>query len=801
MDLSILKKIRLSFFILLLVVVTGCSVWDSFTTYFNLYYNTSESFEKAEEQIYAQQRSLFSTKSLTIPGTANTELEKVIEKCSIILQYHSETGYVEDALLMLGKSFYYKSNYQKAQRKFEELFFIAQLESSNALEAELWIGKCQMKLKQYNDALVTLHNVRQAALEEDEELIVQKAFIQEIIYKVTTEDYTGAIALANEFMEVSDDDEIKAEVWYEIGNLNIIIDDVQNAILAYNNVFEYSPDFDLEIDAKLKYGQALRDGEQSETALSVFEDMRSEDKYENKLAEIDFEIGKTYAFLERYDDAIDQLIEVDTTYKNSESSGAAKYEIGMIYESGLNQLDSAAVYYKKAATSTLSPEYLILAREKNQLFTRYVTLRTDLNKYGKQIFYYEHPDEFIKDSISYVEDSLSIAEEIASVKELQEIWSGLDSMWVVVDTTGAFQDTLKTLDSLIIRDTTFTYRNRDTLYTQLNDTLYSDSAIVFVFDSLFSDPSMLTPLEKQEYEMEKREREQRERQLTAELPDTLKFKNNPPRRPTISKDSLEIVIVKNQLQLGNLFLAELNIPDSAYWYYLSNLTTYPNTTYHASTLYAMGSYYLTVDNKKRADSLFNIIYENYKNERIVNAAANKINKPLIDLDYDPAEEKYFEAESLMLLEDYAGAISGFYNVHITYPGSPFAPKALYTCGWILENELLLLDSAAAYYDSLIANYPTSEYVRIIAPKLTMYKQDLRKKELALQDSLYALENGLDSLATDSILVQVEETYQDTIEVAFDDETQSEIKEDEQVITETSEIPVIKEPIWNPRRRR
>jgi len=171
------------------------------------------------------------------------------------------------------------------------------------------------------------------------------------------------------------------------------------------------------------------------------------------------------------------------------------------------------------------------------------------------------------------------------------------------------------------------------------------------------------------------------------------------------------------------------------------------------------------------------------------------------LDYDPAEEKYFEAESLMLLEDYAGAISGFYNVHITYPGSPFAPKALYTCGWILENELLLLDSAAAYYDSLIANYPTSEYVRIIAPKLTMYKQDLRKKELALQDSLYALENGLDSLATDSILVQVEETYQDTIEVAFDDETQSEIKENEQVITETSEIPVIKEPVWNPRRRR
>jgi tetratricopeptide (TPR) repeat protein len=399
MGFSILKKIRFSFFLLLLVVVTGCSVWNSFTTYFNLYYNTTESFEKAEEQIYAQQRSMFSTQSLTVPGTANTELDKVIEKCSNILQFHSETGYVEDALLML---------------------------------------------------------------------------------------------LANEFMEVSDDDEIKAEVWYEIGNLNIIIEDVQNAILAYNNVFEFSPGFDLETDARLKYGQALRDGEQSETALSVFDDMRSKDKYENKVAEVDFEIGKTYASLERYDNAIDQLIMVDSTYRNTESSGAAKYEIGMIYESGLKQLDSAAVYYKKASTSSLPQAYLIPVREKNQLFTRYINLRNNLNNYDKQFFYSEHPDEFIKDSTRYVEDSLAIAEEIASVKELQDIWAGLDSMWVVEDTTGAFQDTLKTLDSLIIRDTTFTYRNRDTLYAQLNDTLYSDSAIVFVFDSLFSDPSMLT---------------------------------------------------------------------------------------------------------------------------------------------------------------------------------------------------------------------------------------------------------------------------------------------------------------------
>ena len=73
--------------------------------------------------------------------------------------------------------------------------------------------------------------------------------------------------------------------------------------------------------------------------------------------------------------------------------------------------------------------------------------------------------------------------------------------------------------------------------------------------------------------------------------------------------------------------------------------------------------------------------------------------------------------------------------------------------------------------------------------------------MALQDSLYAMEQTLDSLATDSTLVQVEETFQDTIEVAFDDRTLNEIKQDEQVTTENSEVQVNKEPVWNPRRRR
>ena len=76
----ILKTSRLYpvFLILAAFFISGCSVWNNFTTYFNLYYNTSELFEQAEITIKEQKQDLFATTELTIPGSANQLLVKVV---------------------------------------------------------------------------------------------------------------------------------------------------------------------------------------------------------------------------------------------------------------------------------------------------------------------------------------------------------------------------------------------------------------------------------------------------------------------------------------------------------------------------------------------------------------------------------------------------------------------------------------------------------------------------------------------------------------------------------------------------
>ena len=105
------KKIVTLLMIGIALSFSGCSVWEDFTTYFNLYYNTTDLFDQAETAIKESQKDPFSLVEVPLPGNAQTLLAKVIEKCSKILQFQSKSSFVDNALLMVGKCFYYQKNY------------------------------------------------------------------------------------------------------------------------------------------------------------------------------------------------------------------------------------------------------------------------------------------------------------------------------------------------------------------------------------------------------------------------------------------------------------------------------------------------------------------------------------------------------------------------------------------------------------------------------------------------------------------------------------------------------------------
>jgi TolA-binding protein len=466
-----------------------------------------------------------------------------------------------------------------------------------------------------------------------------------------------------------------------MGKLYNLLNDPQNAILAFQQVLDYSPSYDIEFNARLELGKAYREAGQPEKALNIFDDMSSRKNYSEFYDQIDLELGTTQVDLKNYKEAYNYFKTVDTGFTNSKSAGIAKYKLGELYQYYFFNFDSASYYYSKSVTSRLPEEFILSANDKIQKFRKYKTLSDNISQNYKKLEYVENPESFVKDSIAY------------------------------------YSDTVKT-ENPVSTETNISSDNRR---GRFNDRRFSE-------------------MSKSEIQASN---------TTAQKTG----KGIPPIRPNISADSIKSLLVQNLFELGNLFFTEFNLPDSAYYYYSKVLNDYPDSKYQARTMYALGSYYLTINENAKADSLFNIIYDNYKNENVVNAAANKLNKPLIDLNYDPAVSLYDSAEKRLTNKNYTASLKEFYNIYKSYPQSTLAPKALYATGWILENQLNMPDSAALFYDTLTARYPKTVYAVKISKGIDFYNQEKARIKKAYEDSLALVKKArLDSLKADSLRV-------------------------------------------------
>jgi len=85
--------------------------YENVVSYFNTYYNAEVAFDDAMKDVQATQgRAKVDDvlEPVALTPSANQKFTTVIEKCSKLLQYHPTSSYVDDALLMIWKAYYYQ---------------------------------------------------------------------------------------------------------------------------------------------------------------------------------------------------------------------------------------------------------------------------------------------------------------------------------------------------------------------------------------------------------------------------------------------------------------------------------------------------------------------------------------------------------------------------------------------------------------------------------------------------------------------------------------------------------------------
>ena len=370
------------------LLFAGCAVFeavgDFFSTgysntvaYFNVYYNASRTFDEAESEVQTAavtagtSSALLSDKLPPVPASTKQKFGLVIDKCSKILAFHATSSFVDDALLLIGKSYYYLGDFLKAERKFSELLSRYPNEST-APEGQLWLMRTYARLGKDNELLTAGDILIPASSNAGDDEIAGEAL--SLVAAVEAKQgktqeaighYERAADLSGGAAEWEIDERI-GDLWYTLGNDQESASYLQKAVDGTDDPL-------VRHRAGLALVQAYRDLGDHARANEVCDELLGDYRLLKYTA--DFELEKARLKVDEGDtlQAMDLFREIDSTNANTPAGGTAAYEYAELNRTYARNYEEAEAAYGRALVGS-PPDIAALARAKSAALRRYANL-------------------------------------------------------------------------------------------------------------------------------------------------------------------------------------------------------------------------------------------------------------------------------------------------------------------------------------------------------------------------------------------------------------------------------------------
>lgn len=354
---------------------------ENFSTYFNTYFMASSDYEEAfnlyRTSIVASFNRRLDSLNITPPvsNEIKDKLNKVIERASKVIQLHKNSKYLDDAVLLIGKSYFYLGDYLQAERKFNE--FLTNLSGSKLYdEAIYYLGVTKMKLGKTEEASTILKNIVKSAKDNE---VRSEAAGELGINAFGKKNYKDAIDYFRESINYTKDNDNKALKQFILARIFSLYEPTK-ASKEFSKVLDYSSDFDLVFYARLNYSKALDIDKQFNKANEELENLsrkyREVPEYK-QLAEL--ELANNLYYQKKYKDAITAYFDVVIDYPSTVAASDAYYYLANHYETVDNNYLKALVNYKKATEENSASDYLSFSRKKAEVFTRYFALHQKID--------------------------------------------------------------------------------------------------------------------------------------------------------------------------------------------------------------------------------------------------------------------------------------------------------------------------------------------------------------------------------------------------------------------------------------
>jgi TolA-binding protein len=324
---------------MLIAVFSSCA-------YFNTVYNAKNYFR--------QGKKLVRHDTLTIDSE---NFDKAIEKSTSIIVKYPNTGWIDDALFMMGASYYYKGDFSRSVEKLDFLI-LNYPESGFRQEAQYLIGLAYYKLKKYGSAIIALEDAMQS------KKFRKRAQIALIYVYYADGSYARLYEVADTLLKEKLDYDEQRTVLRFVGIAQFTEGHYEEALDTAKRLLGITRDEGERRELKLRIAEIyLQIGEYD--LCRSFVEGEQESPFKDLLADLCVATGKAEEAKQLYSELAQS--------KDANVSAEAYFELAQIYEEA-DSLDQAVAYYDSALVKSPNSEYGLNARKKSDVLKRMQSL-------------------------------------------------------------------------------------------------------------------------------------------------------------------------------------------------------------------------------------------------------------------------------------------------------------------------------------------------------------------------------------------------------------------------------------------
>lgn len=376
-----------------LLLTAGCRTtlprqWANFKAYYNTFYNAKTTFEEGLEKNQNIELEFVEGRPIRIfdpPGQAGKqEFANTIEKGADILRDHEASDYVDPALFLIGKAYFYRTEYFSALQKFEELARVTE-DPVLRQEAVFWKSRALYQLNQFDtgiaytsDELLQLDGWR-PELEARTALMLAE-------HHVVRENTASAIRLLDPALPQIEERTTRARGYFLLGQLLEQQGDPIAAEKAYARVARSKVDYELVYQALKRQAVTLRQNGRFRESADLFRKLIRDDKNLDARIELGFERNQTLYEAGETDAALEGFLELlrERDIDMDRVAKARTYKaIGDLYRLQVGDFRQAAAYYDSAAAIRLAENERPVGFDADELaasFGQYAKLRQEIHR-------------------------------------------------------------------------------------------------------------------------------------------------------------------------------------------------------------------------------------------------------------------------------------------------------------------------------------------------------------------------------------------------------------------------------------